>query len=122
LVDGAKEATARCRTGEDGYGFRDTGPTPQERTMLDADEARRRYVEMLTEKVRQDRYPSVTHMDRIEAALTPETAGAYLEMLMEKIASEKYPSPTMLGRIENVAGQLPRRPRRARQPSEDDDE
>jgi hypothetical protein len=90
--------------------------------MLDADEARRRYVEMLTEKVRQDRYPSVTHMDRIEAALTPETAGAYLEMLMEKIASEKYPSPTMLGRIENVAGQLPRRPRPARQPSEDDDE
>jgi len=90
--------------------------------MLDADEARRRYVEMLTEKVRQDRYPSVTHMDRIEAALTPETAGAYLEMLMEKIASEKYPSPTMLGRIENVAGQLPRRRRRARQPSEDDDE
>jgi hypothetical protein len=94
--------------------------------MLDADEARRRYVEMLTEKIRQDRYPSVTHMDRIEAALTPETAGDYLEMLMEKIASEKYPSPTMLARIENVASQLPRRSRRQleyrREPDEDDDE
>jgi hypothetical protein len=81
--------------------------------MLDADEARRRYVEMLSEKVRGDRYPSLNHMKRIEAALTPETAGDYLEMLLEKIAAEKYPSPTMLARIENVAAQLPRRrPRR----------
>jgi hypothetical protein len=93
--------------------------------MLDADEARRRYVEMLTEKVRRDRFPSVTHMDRIEAALTPETAGTYVEMLMEKISRENYPSPTMLGRIENVAAQLPRRPRRQleqrREPDEDDE-
>ena len=90
--------------------------------MLDADEARRRYVEMLTEKVRRDRFPSVTHMDRIEAALTPQTAGMYLEMLMDKIASENYPSPTMLARIENVAGQLPRRPRRQLEDRREDDE
>jgi hypothetical protein len=84
--------------------------------MLDADEGRRRYVEMLMEKVRQDRYPSVTQMDRVEAALTPETASDYLEMLLEKIAQDKYPSPTMLARVENVAAQLPRRaPRRLEQ-------
>jgi hypothetical protein len=77
--------------------------------MLDAEEARRRYVEMLTEKVRRDRFPSGNHMDRIEASLTPETAGDYVEMLLEKIAAENYPSPTMLGRIENVAAQLPSR-------------
>jgi len=77
--------------------------------MLDAEEARRRYVEMLTDKVREDRFPSVTQLNRIEAALTPETAGEYFEMLMDKIASERYPSPTMLGRLENVAAQLPRR-------------
>src|SRR3954452_5907774 len=94
--------------------------------MLDADEARNRYVQLLTEKVRQDRYPSGMHMDRIEAALTPETAGDYLEMLMEKIANDKFASPTMLARIENVAGQLPRRRRRQledrRGRDEDDDE
>jgi hypothetical protein len=95
--------------------------------MLDADEARSWYVEMLTEKVRQDRFPSQTHMDRIEAALTPQTAGDYLEMLIEKVAREKYPSPTMLARIENVAAQLPRRPpprqiaQRRRRDEEDDD-
>ena len=92
--------------------------------MLDADEARKRYVEMLTEKVRGDRFPSGQHMDHIEAALTPETAGDYVEMLLEKIAADKYPSPTMLKRVANVAAQLPRRPpRRARpQRSDDDDE
>jgi hypothetical protein len=77
--------------------------------MLDADEARKRYVQMLSDKVRRDRFPSVTHMARIEAALTPETAGDYLEMLLEKAAEDKYPSSTMLARIENVAAQLPTR-------------
>jgi hypothetical protein len=92
--------------------------------MLDADEARRRYVEMLTEKVRGDRFPSGAQMDRIEAALTPETAGDYLEMLLEKAAADKHPSPTMLKRIENVAAQLPRRPPRrpTRSRSDDDDD
>ena len=94
--------------------------------MLDADEARKRYVEMLSEKVRNDRFPSGAHMDRIEASLTPETAGDYLELLLEKIAQDKYPSPTMLGRIENVAAQLPRRPPRRqvepRRTSDDDDD
>ena len=92
--------------------------------MLDADEARRRYVEMLTERVRRDRFPSVTQMNRIEAALTPETAGDYLEMLLEKAAADKHPSPTMLKRIENVAARLPRRPPRrpTESRSDDDDE
>ena len=90
--------------------------------MLDADEARRRYVELLTEKVRRDRFPSVTQMDRIESALTPQTAGDYLEVLLEKVAEDKFPSPTMLGRIENVAAQLPRRPRQRERPQEGDDE
>ena len=77
--------------------------------MLDAEEARTRYVQMLTERLRRERFPSVNHMDRLEAALTPQTAGPYLEMLLEKIADDKYPSPTMLARIENVASQLPTR-------------
>src|SRR3954452_23599660 len=107
-------ATTRPRVGGHGGRVRlgDTRSRHQEKAMLDADEARRRYVEMLTEKVRRDRFPSVTHMDRIEAALTPQTAGLYLEMLMEKISRDNYPSPTMLARVENVAAQLPRRPRR----------
>jgi hypothetical protein len=77
--------------------------------MMDAQEARERYVEMLMDFVRRDRFPSIDHMKRAEAALTPETAGDYLEMLMEKVSRENYPSPSMLKRIENVAAQLPQR-------------
>jgi hypothetical protein len=96
--------------------------------MLDADEARRLYVKVLSDKVRSERFPSQNHMDRIEATLTPETASDYLELLLEKIAQEKYPSPTMLSRIENVAAQLPRRrpsrqrPASARRDDDRDDE
>lgn len=124
VTDGANDGVGALSGTEGRVRLGHFGPDPGE-AMLDADEARRRYVEMLTERVRRDRFPSVTQMNRIEAALTPETAGDYLEMLLEKIAQDTYPSPTMLARAENVAAQLPRRrprqveDRRAR--DEDDD-
>jgi hypothetical protein len=76
---------------------------------VDAQEARARYVEMLMDHVRRDPFPSVDQLNRIEAALTPSTAGDYVEMLLDKITSERFPSPPMLDRIENVAAQLPDR-------------
>jgi hypothetical protein len=76
---------------------------------VDAQQARARYVEMLMEHVREDRFPSVDHLNRIEAALTPSTAGDYIEMLLDKIADDRFPSGPMLDRIENVAAQLPDR-------------
>jgi uncharacterized protein (DUF2342 family) len=89
--------------------------------MMDAIEARERYVEMLMDHVRGDRFPSNDHMNRIEAALTPATAGDYLEMLMDKIGAEHYPSTSMLKRIENIASQLPERRRSRREPEDDED-
>jgi hypothetical protein len=76
---------------------------------VDAQEARARYVEMLMDHVRRDRFPSVDQLNRVEAALTPSTAGDYIEMLLDKISQEKFPSAAMLDRIENVAAQLPDR-------------
>jgi hypothetical protein len=90
--------------------------------MMDEVEARDRYVEMLMDHVRRDRFPSHDHMDRIEAALTPGTAGDYLAMLLEKTGADRYPSTTMLKRIENVASQLPRRRRPVQEPVDDEDE
>ena len=64
-------------------------------------DARDRYMELLMEKVRDDRYPSGDLLDRIELALrTREQAEAYLELLHEKVASDRYPSGEMLNRIE----------------------
>ena len=76
---------------------------------MDAQEARARYVEMLMDHVRRDRFPSVDQLNRVEAALTPSAAGDYIEMLLDKISGDKFPSASMLDRIENVAAQLPDR-------------
>ena len=76
---------------------------------MDAQEARSRSVEMLMDHVRRDPHPSADQLNRIEAALTPSTAGDYIEMLLEKISRERFPSQPMLDRIENVAAQLPDR-------------
>jgi hypothetical protein len=64
-------------------------------------DAQERYVELLMEKVRDDRYPSGELLDRIELALrTRGQAAAYLELLHEKVGDDRYPSGEMLNRIE----------------------
>lgn len=54
---------------------------------------------LLTDKVRQDKYPSPTMMNLLESHMTEEQLPAYLDMLMEKIDSDKYPSMDMIRRI-----------------------
>ena len=63
-----------------------------------------RYMELLLEKVRGDRYPSGELMDRIEAGVaTPEHARLYFELLMEKVEESRFPSKQMLDRIERLS-------------------
>jgi hypothetical protein len=64
-------------------------------------DARDRYMELLMEKVRDDRYPSGELLDRIELALrTRSQAAAYLELLHAKVSGDRYPSGELLNRIE----------------------
>jgi hypothetical protein len=74
------------------------------------DEARAWYANVLLDKIRQDRFPSQTHMTMVEEALaaTPELIPDYMEVLLEKVSDEQFPSITMLQRIQAVAEQLPR--------------
>ena len=66
-----------------------------------------RYLEILMEKVREDRYPSGDLMDRVEAVITSrEQAVEYLDVLYEKISDDKYPSKQMLDRIHAVAARV----------------
>jgi hypothetical protein len=70
-------------------------------------ESRARYVQILMEKVREDRYPSATHMALIEQALPAQWIPAYLEILFEKVAEDANPSIPMLmriGRLLDAAG------------------
>ena len=63
-----------------------------------------KYVDMLMEKVREDRYPSGDLMDRIEVSLQSRgQAEQYVEVLFEKMGEARYPSKDLMNRIERVA-------------------
>jgi len=65
---------------------------------------RDRFLELILERIREDRYPSGELMDRAEAAMTrPEHRDAYLDVLLEKVDETWYPSKQMLDRIDRLA-------------------
>lgn len=62
-----------------------------------------RYIDVLMERVRQDRYPSHQLLDRIEAALfTSDQVAEYCELLLEKIDESWYPSGQLLNRMQRM--------------------
>jgi hypothetical protein len=70
---------------------------------MGATSVRERYVELLFDKVREDRYPSGELLDRIEAALaTREQAAEYLDLLVSRVEDSRYPSHQLLDRIERL--------------------
>jgi hypothetical protein len=65
--------------------------------------AQQRYVSMLMERIRQDRYPSHQLMDRVEAAFwTSQQLSEYLDLLLEKADEAWYPSKQILDRIHRL--------------------
>ena len=66
--------------------------SPQERQ-------RQSVLDLLLDKVRDDNYPSATHLDLIEQLLTPEDIDEYREVLFEKVKVENYPSISILNRL-----------------------
>ena len=74
---------------------------------MEAGTAHDRYMELLLDKVRADRYPSGQIMDRIEAGLARrEHAETYLALLVEKTEDSQYPSHQMLDRIERLSARM----------------
>jgi hypothetical protein len=64
--------------------------------------AQERYLEMLMERIRQDRYPSHQLLDRIEASIwTSEQMVQYVDLLLEKVDESWYPSKQILDRIQH---------------------
>ena len=62
-----------------------------------------RYLEILMEKVRADRYPSGDLMDRIEQSMeSGDQALEYLEVLHEKVGESRFPSKQLLDRIQRM--------------------
>ena len=60
-------------------------------------------LEILLEKVRNDPYPSTTHLDLIEQIMRDDEADEYTRILMKRVSGETYPSLDVLRRLQNFA-------------------
>ena len=56
-------------------------------------------LDLLLEKVDNDRYPSPTMLDDIERILTPWRRDDYAEVLMAKVREDRFPSHDMVERL-----------------------
>jgi hypothetical protein len=56
-------------------------------------------LDVLLQKVQEDRYPSVTILNMTEALLRPEEVPLYLDLLLQRVSEDTYPSIPMLQRI-----------------------
>lgn len=72
-------------------------------------ELRRAVAEMLLEKIKDDRFPSVTMMQRVEAVIgqDAEAMSDYAEVLLDKVKDTRFPSTEMLNRLDRLAAQMP---------------
>jgi hypothetical protein len=69
----------------------------------DRDELHSQIVELLLDKVRDDPYPSTTHLDMLEAMLHDDEVEPYAEALMDKVRLDTYPSIDHLNRLMKLA-------------------
>ena len=70
---------------------------------MDGSALRQRLLEKLFEQIKEETFPSVTMMDRVEAELqTREQVLEYAEVLLDRIESSRYPSIPMLNRFDAV--------------------
>jgi hypothetical protein len=65
---------------------------------------REEVLDVLLEKIRQDRYPSSTMMDDVERLLTPWRRQDYADALLEKVRENRYPSRAMIQRLLRLSG------------------
>ena len=60
------------------------------------------YGELLLDRIRGDRYPSVTYMDMLEEIATPRLMVEYTMLLFERIEGETHPSLPMMKRVQGL--------------------
>ena len=80
---------------------------------MDSTALRERLTKSLLKEIDEVQFPSVTMMDRAEAALAGQDDLAnYAEVLVNKVEATKYPSISMLNRIDGLLEQLEQAERR----------
>ncbi|NYJ00949.1 hypothetical protein HNR19_001647 [Nocardioides thalensis] len=66
-------------------------------------DVRREVLQMLLEKIEEDRFPSSTMMDMAEKLLGPDELSAYTAILLDKVRETRFPSMDMLRRVSAYA-------------------
>lgn len=74
-------------------------PQDELQQLQDTLDIRDAVLDLLLDKVREDRYPSATMLDDIEGLLTPWRRDDYAEVLMEKVRDDRFPSHAMVERL-----------------------
>lgn len=65
---------------------------------------REQVLDMLLEKIANDRYPSTEMLEDVERLLTPWRIQDYAQVLMDKVRQDRFPSRTMLQRLIRLSG------------------
>ena len=65
-----------------------------------------RYAELLLERIRSDKHPSVTHMNMFESIAPPRQLVEYILFLMEAIEKDQNPSIPMIRRVQGLIAEF----------------
>jgi hypothetical protein len=89
-------------------GTRHRAQNPTGGGTVDAQTLRRRIADSLLDKIKEEQYPSVTMMNRVESVISNdrEELSDYAEVLLEKVEESRFPSIDMLKRLDRLAAQL----------------
>jgi hypothetical protein len=74
--------------------------------VTDREEAQTAIAGFLIDRVRQDKYPSITYMNLLEQMIPRPLVREYLNVLLTKVLSERQPSISMLQRISRINQQI----------------
>jgi hypothetical protein len=72
--------------------------------LVDSLSIRNAVLDLLMEKVANDRYPSTTMLDDIERLLLPWRRDDYAEILLDKVRGDRFPSHDMIERLMRLSG------------------
>jgi hypothetical protein len=75
-------------------------------SFVSAHEAQSALARVLLERLREDKYPSYTHMQILEQVIPRSLQREYLSVLLEKVIADSQPSITMLRHILRLAQNL----------------
>ena len=70
--------------------------------MADQEELQEVFARILLARIRQDQYPSTTHMTILEESIPPDMVEDYINVLFEKVLTDPVPSIPMLKRLQRL--------------------